>query len=410
MKFDLFLALCQAEVDGFMPSERQMYENFFSQVRLGDALGFECAWVGESHFSSRVQQRNPDAVIPHFKGEVALNSDILHLAGKIYQETTRIEVGSAIRNILCNGGPLAHAEAIKMFLSIHGLREKEQRRLHIGFASGRFAYSNRPYGISPRNLGEKELWPELKAKLFVVATEIFMRGLGNDAFSSDAIVALRIKASECADAKRWQRALAYYQDSCRGAIIGDELEIPHFWVFENLAIFPFAAPLSLLDLTIGSYDPSAQAMANRFFPTKVFNLSYTSTDVIEATHQRMQKLYHPDGGSWRRDYLPRTALIFINNDAGLSSAEQCARAKERASKTLATYWRAMQGTVSAEKIDEELHNALWGNPAQIIEQLQQRYHHEDRLMCWFDFCCHDNELVSRQMQVFMEEVAPLVRS
>ena len=118
----------------------------------------------------------------------------------------------------------------------------------------------------------------------------------------------------------------------------------------------------------------------------------------------MQQVYHPAGGPWRRDYLPRTALVFIDNDPTLSSAGQCQRAKERASATLAVYWKAMQGTVSAEKIDEELNNALWGNPEQIVEQIQQRYHRDDRLMCWFDFCCHDNELVTRQMRIFMEKV------
>jgi hypothetical protein len=75
-------------------------------------------------------------------------------------------------------------------------------------------------------------------------------------------------------------------------------------------------------------------------------------------------------------------------------------------KTLATYWHAMEGTVSGEKIDEELNNALWGNPEQIIGQLLERYHRDDRIMCWFDFCCHDNELVTQQMKIFMEKVVP----
>lgn len=408
MKFDLFLSLCQAEVDGVIPSEHQLYENFFSQVHLGDALGFDVAWVGESHFSSRVQQGNADAVIPHFRGEVALNSDVLHLAAKIFSTTKRIGVGSAIRNILCNGGPLAHAESIKMFLSIHGLTVNEQRKLHLGFASGRFAYSNRPYGIYPRSKAEQLAWPELKTRLFLTAVEIFMRGLRGDAFSSESCAPLTLSKTEVAEESRWQEILVAHQDQDRDLDKEDIVVFPHFWQFEPLAVFPFTAPLDLLSLTIGSYDPQAQQLANRFFPTKVFNLSFTSPEVIEATHQRMATLYHADGGPWQRDYLPRTVLIFIDQGSARSPAAQNSAARARACKTLETYWRAMQGTVSATKIEEELSNALWGNPEQIIRQIKQRFHPEDRLMCWFDFCCHDNQVVTEQMRWFMEAVAPHV--
>src|SRR5690349_2147809 len=110
MRFDIFFSLCQAEVDGHRPSEELMLANFFEQVQVADQLGFEIAWVAENHFSSEVQKCNPEAVIPHFRGEVGINTDVLHLAHRIFASTKRIEVGSAIRNILCNGGPLAHAE------------------------------------------------------------------------------------------------------------------------------------------------------------------------------------------------------------------------------------------------------------------------------------------------------------
>src|SRR5439155_1219058 len=96
---------------------------------------------------------------------------------RIFAETRRIEVGSAIRNILCNGGPLAHAEMIRMFLAVHGYPASESRRLHIGFASGRFPYANVPYGIKPRNEAEALAWPVVKTKIFHAATEIFLRAL-----------------------------------------------------------------------------------------------------------------------------------------------------------------------------------------------------------------------------------------
>src|SRR5207302_11142441 len=90
-----------------MPSERVMFENFFEQVVLADRLGFGTAWVAESHLSTEIQKLNPGAVIPHFVGEIGLNTDILQLAHRVFARTQRIGVGSAIMNILCNGGPVA---------------------------------------------------------------------------------------------------------------------------------------------------------------------------------------------------------------------------------------------------------------------------------------------------------------
>ena len=89
-----------------------MFRNFFEQVQLADDLGFGTAWVAESHLSTEVQKGNPGAVIPHFVGEIGLNTDILQLATRIFARTKQIGVGSAILNILCNGGPIAHAERI----------------------------------------------------------------------------------------------------------------------------------------------------------------------------------------------------------------------------------------------------------------------------------------------------------
>jgi len=121
MKFDIFFSICQTEVDGYMPTEKIMFQNFFDQVRLADELGFGTAWVAETHLSCQIQKQNPGAVIPHFKGEIGLNTDILQLAHLVFAQTKSINIGSAIRNILCNGGPIAHAEAVKMFLSLHDL-------------------------------------------------------------------------------------------------------------------------------------------------------------------------------------------------------------------------------------------------------------------------------------------------
>ncbi|MBC7474149.1 MAG: LLM class flavin-dependent oxidoreductase, partial [Candidatus Sericytochromatia bacterium] len=187
MIFDVFFSICQTEVDGYTPSEKEMMLNFFDQVKHADQLGFNTAWVAETHLSCQIQKQNSGAVIPYFKGEIGLNTDILQLAHKIFSITKNINVGSAIRNILCNGGPIAHAEAIKTFLTLHDLNPDEKRILNIGFAAGRFQFSNSPYGIVPRNEVEKAGWSVIKGKIFQEATEVFLRLLKGEIISSKDI-------------------------------------------------------------------------------------------------------------------------------------------------------------------------------------------------------------------------------
>src|SRR5437763_9546880 len=189
MEFDIFFSICQTEVHGYMPDERTMFGNFFEQVELADRLGFGTAWVAESHLSTEVQKSNPGAVIPHFIGEIGLNTDILQLGHRIFARTKQIGVGSAIMNILCNGGPIAAAERVRTFLALHGLDLEERRLLTIGFAAGRFPFINIPYGIVPRNAVEEAAWPVVKNKIFEEATEIFLRLRRGESLSSAMIAA-----------------------------------------------------------------------------------------------------------------------------------------------------------------------------------------------------------------------------
>src|SRR5436305_9753491 len=127
VEFDIFFSICQTEVDGYLPDERTMLANFFEQVELADRLGFGTAWVAESHLSTEVQKSNPGAVIPHFVGEIGLNTDILQLAHRVFARTRQIGTGSASPNTLCNGRPIAHAERVRTFLALHGLDPDEKR-------------------------------------------------------------------------------------------------------------------------------------------------------------------------------------------------------------------------------------------------------------------------------------------
>jgi len=365
--FDIFFSICQTEVHGYMPDEATMFRNFFEQVELADALGFGTAWVAESHLSTEVQKMSSGAVIPHFVGEIGLNTDILQLAHRVFARTRRIGVGSAILNILCNGGPIAAAERIKAFLALHGLDSDEKRLLTIGFASGRFPFINVPYGIVPRDDFEKAHWPAVKNKIFEEAAEIFLRLLRGDVLSSDMI------APRCIDG----------------------VPLAPRWLFPKLKIVPQEPRMELLRLMIGSHDPHMQELANAILPVGVFNLSITPGDEIEKTNERMATAYQ---GTWHRRLMPRTVLVFIHDDPQ--------RAADEARDALSNYWRAMEGTLDEEKVRKATNNALIGDAAAIAAQMHERFHPEDRLMLWFDFNNHDSKRVMKNMSDFMSRVVP----
>lgn len=395
MLHDIFFAISQNEVDGVKPSERTMWRNFFSQVELADELGFGCAWVAETHLSTEVQKRNPGAVVPSFKGEIGLNTDILQLAAHVFSRTRRINVGSAIRNILCNGGPMAHAEAVRTFLSLADA-VGSSRTLELGFASGRFPYSNTPYGIRPRNAVESAAWPVLRGLVFQEATEIFLRFLRGDIFASSDVRPKVLKRAQFRSDEDWSRVVAAYGAS--GVV--DAIEVPSFWTFDQVGVIPFDVGLDHLRLTIGAHEPATQELANQFLPVGVFNLSITPDHVIEETHRRMARVFHPRGGEWTRSRMPRTLMVFPDRDER--------RAREAARRTLAAYWLAMEGTVDPAKVESAAGNALVGTPSMIVEQMRARLNKDDRLMLWFDLNNHDNDAVMRAMRLYMEEVAPHV--
>ncbi|HEX7151152.1 MAG TPA: LLM class flavin-dependent oxidoreductase [Thermoanaerobaculia bacterium] len=391
MELDIFFSICQTEVNGYLPSERVMFENFFEQVDLADRLGFGTAWVAESHLSTEVQKTNPGAVIPHFVGEIGLNTDILQLAHKVFARTKRIGIGSAILNILCNGGPIAHAERIKTFLSLHGLDPHETRTLTIGFASGRFPFINIPYGIVPRNAVEEAAWPVVKNKIFEEATEIFLRLLKGETLNSSMIATRTMKRADFRKDEDWQRVQEAYGQPA------EEIPLAARWPFPNLKIVPEEPRMELLRLSIGSHDPATQIFANTILPVGVFNLSITPGDEIEKTNERMQTHYHPDGGGWQRRLMPRTVLVFINDD-------DPAKAHQEARDALSNYWRALEGTLDEEKVRRATNNALVGNAEQIAAQMQERFHSDDRLMLWFDFNNHDSKRVMKNMHDFMTKI------
>lgn len=402
MKFDVFFSICQTDVDGYMPSERVMFENFFDQLKLADEIGYETAWVAETHLSCEVQKSGAQPVIPHFKGEIGLNTDILQLTQVGLAKTKRIQFGSAIRNILCNGGPIAHAEAVRTFSALREFASSDERKLNIGFAAGRFEFSNRPYGIVPRDAIEKAAWPVVKGKIFLEATEIFLRLLKGETLSRKDVRAQYLRKKDFRKEEEWNKV---------AEIAGDAHEIPlrPFFNFERLAVIPRDTGLRHIGLVIGSHDPEAQILANEYLPVGVFNLSITPPAVIEETHARMRQHYHASGGTWERWMMPRTAMVFVDATPGSSSEARTKKAKQAAEAAWKTYWQAMEGTLDQKKVQDAVANTLAGDPTELARQIREKYHQDDRLMLWFDFNNHDNEQIKNSMRVFYEQVAPLIQ-
>ena len=385
-----------------MPSDDLLYRNLFRQIETADALGFERAWIGEAHYSLLPEQKKEQPLLPHFKGELCINTDVLQVASVAMQRTNFIGIGSAIRNILVNGGPIAHAEMVRTFLTIHGpsLR-KSGRKLHIGFGSGRFAYANEANGVRPRNAAERILWPALRGAILKEASEIFVRLLSGETLGSRDVPVKRLTRSAC-DAAQWTEAC-----TALGKPADTEtLEFAPFWEFEPLCILPTDVGMEHLELTLGSHDPALQVYLNQFLPVRVFNLSVTPGKVIDATHARMAKAFHPDGGSWTRNMMPRTIMVFVRADEGLSDAALNELGEREAKDAMRAYWLAMEGTVDEAKVLKGMENAVYGSPEQVTRMISERFDPSDRLMAWFDFNTNDARVVERRMLDFMQHVAP----
>jgi len=404
MQFDVFFSISQTPVDGVTPTERVMFENFFRQVVLADELGYGTAWVAESHLSTQVQKRTRRPVVPHWEGEVGLNADIFQLSQAVFQRTKNIETGSAVMNILCNGGPIAAAEKIAAFATLHGLDPAETRRVNVGFSGGRFEFMNRPFGIDARDPVEAAAWPALKGQVFWEAAEIFLRLLRGEVLGSMDVRETWLSRANFRSDEDWGRVQAAAETT------DDRVLIPRRFTFEPLQIVPREWRRELIQLVLGSHDKPLQAAVNQHLPVHVFNLSITQPAIIEDTHQRMAACFHPDGGPWQRSYMPRTTFVFLNEQPGLSPESRRAAAHQEARKALGAYWKALQGTIDPAKVERAADNALIGNAEDVARQAVERFHPDDRLMLWFDFFNHDCDRVMANMEAFIEHVVPRIEA
>lgn len=404
MEYDIFFSISQTpDHNGFTPSESQMFSNYYAQLEAADRLGFGVAWIAQAHLSTQTQQSNSKPVVPHWRGEVGLCTDFCQLALESFRRTKNIDVGSAVVSILASGGPIAQAERVANTVQFLSHMDSE-RKLHVGFSAGRFEFMARPYGIVPRNEVEQAAWPALRGQIFMEASEIFLRLLRGDTIHSDDIRKTILTRKNFRSDEDWEKV----QNAADGSESPESVEIERRYNFEEISIVPKQWPREQLELVAGTHDPNAQEFVNNFMPVKVFNLSITSPEIIDSTHQRMSKLFHPNGGQWQRRDMPRTTFVFLNSEPGLTPKQQSDAAHEEARLALGEYWKALEGTLDPSKVEKAADNALIGNASEVAEQVRERFHPDDRLMCWFDFFNHDSERVIRNMEAWWKEVVPLL--
>ncbi len=409
MEFDIFFSISQTpDSSGYKPSEREMFSNFLEQAVKADELGFGVGWIAQAHLSTEVQKTNSRPVVPHYPGEVGLCTDFFQIASMVLSRTTNMEVGSAVMSILASGGPIAQAERVGSLIALHGLKKEERRRVHIGFSAGRFEFMARPYGISPRNALEEVAWPALRGQIFAEASEIFLRLLSGEVIDSSMIRETVLSRSNFRSDGDWDNVQKAAMKHLGMSSMPDSICIPRRYDFESIATIPKEWRRDLLNLVIGSHDPALQIEVNKWRPVQVFNLSITPPDVIEETHKRMSANYHKDGGEWRRSMMPRTVMVFVNDEPGLTDEQKSIMAKRESKSSISTYWSALEGTIDPGKVENAVNNAVIGNPEEVAIQLKQRYHPDDRIMCWFDFFNHDSKRVMRDMEAFMTKVVPIV--
>jgi len=409
MEHDIFFSISQTpDSTGLIPNEQEMLANYFQQLECADKLGFGVGWLAQAHLSTEIQKSNSKPVVPHWQGEVGLCTDFPQLAMESFRRTKSIEIGSAVVSILASGGPIAQAERIANTLLLHGLNQDENRKLHVGFSAGRFEFMARPYGIIPRNSIEEAAWPALRGQIFLEASDIFLRLLRGDVINSEMTYSTVLRRSNFRSDEDWEKVQNAAVEFENLASAPDEIDIPKRYIFEDLKIIPQDFRKDLLVMIAGTHDPKAQVFLNTILPVKVFNLSITKPEIIDATHERMRDVYHNDGGAWKRSDMPRTSFVFLNAEENLTSEQQSVAAKQEAKLALGAYWNALEGTIDPLKVENAAHNALIGNIDEVAQQICERFHPEDRIMAWFDFFNHDSERVCRNMTAYMNQVVPLV--
>lgn len=155
MRFSKFIALVCP--DGKNPAEK--YEESLEQAELADDLGFYSLWLSENHFSSKTG-------LPEFQGEIGITPKPLLFGLQVIENTRRIRIGTAVRNIVFSNPIHVAEEALVFDLLSKG-------RLDLGVGSGYRPWEFEGFRIDPA---------EARAR-FLEALEILDCALRGETFS-----------------------------------------------------------------------------------------------------------------------------------------------------------------------------------------------------------------------------------
>ena len=326
-------------------------------------LGYDVAWIAESHLSSQVQKQNRNPVIPHWNGEVASMWTFFN-SHKIFNVRVGLRLDQLSR-IFCAWG-LSRPRRVSAFLALHG-PGLPSRKINVGFAAGRFNFMNGASGCYPKRMpsGRRSCW---KGKVFAGQQTSSCDSLNEKPFHQMTSRSDQTRSDFRSD-EQWQAVVEAYGQSV------ERIPVTKQWEFESLRC-PQDWRKDLLSLIIGSR-PCQQDRANELLPVKVFNLSITKPEVIDATHDRMREAYHPDGGGWTRACMPRTVFVFVNGQSDKTPEAQSAAARQEAEKALGAYWTALEGTLDPSRVTNAANNALIGNPDEVAQQVVERFHPDD---------------------------------
>ncbi len=226
-----------------------------------------------------------------------------------------------------------------------------------------------------------------------------LRLIRGDTISSDDIRETTLTRANFRTDEDWKAVQTAKGDN------SEQIHIPRRYEFEEIKSIPQEWNRAGVNMVIGSHEPALQEHVNTFMPVQVFNLSITQPEVIEATHERMKSAYQ---GHWERRMMPRTVMVFLNEEEGLSDSEKTAAAQKESEGALSSYWAALEGTLDPAKVSKAANNAVIGNATEVANQIRERFHPDDRLMLWFDFFRHDSDRICRDMRAFMDKVVPHV--
>ena len=196
-----------------------------------------------------------------------------------FAETKNIEIGSAVLSILANGGPIAVSERIGNFCALQQVRN-DTRRLHVGFSAGRFQFMAAPYGVVPRNQIEEAAWSALRGQIFWEASEIMLRLLNGESFSSDSVRKTTLTRANFRSDEDWVEVQQAAFSHLSLEKIPEKVEIPNRYSFEEIKCIPQN------NAVIGNVEEVAAQIKERFDPNDRLMLWF---DFFRHDSERVQR-------------------------------------------------------------------------------------------------------------------------